>query len=236
VTLRHSGWLDRLALRSLARPVQGGDTHGVALRPEEQFSRNTAIKLALAGAVSISLGLWRTAPVLAQDREACFTRCLKEHDEELARRINACKVVFQPRVIRRTEPGSWGRLRGFFSYGGERDVLLGATALQWLCDLKAEHRLGLFKNDCYDACEETCRKRSMQSSSGRSAATCEVTPPQHAPPPTVPPIPSPTAGVSAECANCALAGGQCCAGKDPTKLCACAHPALDCQERYGCGS
>jgi hypothetical protein len=49
-----------------------------------------------------------------------------------------------------------------------------------------------------------------------------------APPPVTPP-PGPTQ----ECNNCLTVGGKCCYSTGGS-LCACANPALDCCQRYGC--
>jgi hypothetical protein len=242
VTRQRADWLDRLALRSVERPVQDADAHEMTLGSEEQFSRKTAIKLAVAGAAALSLGLGTAPAARAQDRGKCFTDCLKTHDEELARRIRSCGDVFQPRHLERAATArekDRQYLSRIFSFGGERDLEIAAAWLLGLCDQKAEYEVRRAKEDCYGGCETTCRQRSVQSASGRSAATCEVTPPPHAPPPSIPPIPNPDSGIAAECANCAIKGGECCAGADAMHLCGCADydpdgPETPCQ-RVGCG-
>jgi hypothetical protein len=231
-------WLDALAVRSATgrpRALSAGTPEaGSPPSRDDRFSRATAFKLALTGAASISLGFWKASPALAQDRGTCFTQCLTDHDKELRRRLAACDDVFYPRTFEKTAPSSWKRLRAGL-FGGERDLAFVAISLDGFCSGKATWDVRQDKKDCYDRCETTCRRRSMQWSSSSSAATCEVTPPHQAPPPTVPPIPHPTEGVAAECANCAAVGGACCSGTDPTHLCACANPAIPC-ERYGCGA
>lgn len=230
MTGRHRDWLDALALHSSggridrARTLERGSAPG-----DERFSRATALHLALVGAASLSLGLWKAPPVLAQTREGCFTQCFTDHEKELQRRLQSCDDVFKG--FKRTPPKTWARIKYLFPLGR---VVVHHT-LAALCYRDATDEVRGAKNDCYDRCETTCRRRSVQSSSRRSGATCEVKPPSKAPPPTIPPLPSPDDGVAAECANCASVGGVCCAGGDPTHLCACANATVPC-EAYGCGT
>ena len=244
-------WVDALARRTAgdvvpSPPLAKPDVAAF----DDRFSRTTSLKLALAGVASLSLGIWPAPRAraqgggdcftqsTAQGRGECFTKCLECHEKELQRRFRSCEDVFAPRQFKKSD---WRLYVGLFHsvyIGAKRDYVLGALVLQGLCYDKALWDVGGEKNHCYEGCEAGCRQRSVQSSSGRSAATCEVTPPSHAPPPTIPPIPNPTEGVAVECANCSMAGGECCYGADPTHLCGCASydpdgPETACQ-RVGC--
>jgi hypothetical protein len=239
VTVRRSDWLDRLALRSLAQPDRDDDARDVELGNDHRFSRTAALKLGLAGAAALSLGLERTPAAHAQDRGKCFTDCITTHDDVLYSRLISCHDVFEPRTLHRSAPSTWKRVQFYIFGGGLRDYAVAGVALEELCELKAQHEVAGDKKKCYEKCEADCRQRSVQSASGRSAATCEVTPPPHAPPPSIPPIPNPDSGIAAECANCAIKGGECCAGADAMHLCGCADydpdgPETPCQ-RVGCG-
>jgi hypothetical protein len=237
MTRDRTDWLDRLALRSLPQPVR--DDHRLESEVgEEQFSRNVALKLALTGAAALSLGLGTAPAARAQDRGKCFTDCHDTHEAELERRIQSCNDVFEPRKFKKSD---WRLYVGVFHavfVGAKRDYVLAGASLTGLCILKARWDVGGDKKHCYEGCEATCPRRSVQSSSGRSAATCEVTPPPHAPPTTIPPIPNLTSGVAAACANCTQTGGECCPSDDPNRLCTCASydpdgPETACQ-RAGC--
>lgn len=204
MTGRRQGWLEAVALHfaggrtGSARTLEGGSAAG-----DERFSRAVALRLALVGAASLSLGLWKASPAAAQDRGDCFAQCLEDHDKELKRRLQSCNDVF--RGYRRTPPGSWARIKYIFPFGR----LIAHDTLAALCHRAAADELRGAKNDCYEGCETTCREqRSVQSASGRSVAACEVTPPPKAPPPTIPPIPSHPP--SEACAACNQNGDKCC--------------------------
>src|SRR5688572_27190790 len=88
-------WLDTLARRS-AGPATPSPRPTEADPSEDRLSRATALKLAVAGAASLSLGLWRVEPAAAFDIGGCLAGCLDASDKWLDRQLDACGKVFIP--------------------------------------------------------------------------------------------------------------------------------------------
>lgn len=218
-------WLDALAQHTAGRVVPGAPaTHDVTASDDHRFSRTTGLKLALAGAASLSLGLWNAAPARAQTREGCFTGCLTEHDKELKRRLQSCRDVFHPGMKKK-----WAQYSGFFPPISQ--IAIARAALTGFCYAKAAHDVAGDKDDCYENCETGCRSRRVQSASSfavANAPTCEATPPHRAPKPEIPTPPNPENDV---CAICMGQGNVCCPGGSIAAggLCACAPPETPCE-------
>lgn len=226
----HREWLDALA-RHIARdvgPTPPTSESDAVASDEERLSRATALKLALAGAAALSLGLWNPAPARAQDRGECFTRCLDNHERELKRRLQSCNDVFRPRQYRDSD---W-RLYAKALFPPTLQLTYAGVSLTGLCYAKARLEVGGDKSDCYDRCEDTCRTRSLQSDSSSArplAPTCEVAPPRKAPAPEVPTPPNPDNDL---CLTCMGQGGECCPG-GTSGLCACATAGVPCSAYEG---
>ena len=228
MTRTTSGWLETLARRA-ARPTAGTTPADPSPLPTEdqapggpgaldaRYPRNTVLKLALAAAATVSLGLGRAMPARADDRGKCFEQCVDSHDQALKSQLAACAAVFEPRSLVGTKPNSWARDRAALRYGGMLFWygLAGAMAAD-LCYQKAERNNNASKRACYTRCEKQAKP----------------SPPPKTVPPTVPPIPiSPT---TAACAGCEAVGGHCCGPySDKNPLCACATAGVPCA-KYGC--
>lgn len=217
MTGRRDDWLDGLAHRVVAPATEPAPRTPDPAGSEERYSRGKAVKLAIAGAASLSLGLWKAAPALAEDRAHCLARCFDTYEKDLERRIESCALGW-------FALSGWGGFLGTY-YLGPQPVITGGAGLCFM----AEYAKTLYqRGKCTDHCQESCRptqSRSLQVFRG----TCEVLPPPKAEPPQVPPPPPTKSG---ECLNCESVGGICCppAGEP---LCACATPGVPCSE-YGC--
>lgn len=229
---RHD-WLDAVAVRlagGSSTPTHVLETPTV----EDSISRARLIKLAVAGAASLSWGLW-TAPsaARAQGQEGCFTWCFNEVGKLLSQRLAACEYVFRPFTF--YENGAWRKAAIAGLFGSATQVALAARNLQGLCNARARFESEENKKDCYGECEKRCPKRALQSRS-LPAQVCEPPlPPNQTP--KLPPAPSKTED---PCWSCVEVGGQCCGPftGDPATgqftPCACATPGVGC-EAYGCG-
>lgn len=232
---RRSDWLDAVAMRLAG----GGSAPTPSLETpndDDHLSRARALKLAGVGAASLTLGLWRTSsPARAQGQEGCFTWCFDAANKRLNRRLASCDDVFKPSTF---GGASWRKVLTVNLFPPATQVQWGAAALTGLCYAKARFDSERDKVDCYDQCEDRCRKRAAESRSrdGRLSTPCDVTPPPKLQSPKPPPAPNSTQD---PCLACAQVGGMCCgpfkAGADGRFVpCACANPSVGC-ERYGCG-
>ena len=241
---RHD-WLDSLARRS-AEGVR--TTARVQPRPlpdrvggpgASRVDRRSALKLALAGAASLSLGLGKIPVARAETRDDCIGRCYQKYVDAAERDIATCNHFYAG--AKDWNGGTaWGQFKRLVDQGAWKFVKdVTNESLRRTCIHKAENTFKKGLDKCDDACTETCGPRSLQSASSAAGprTTCHGTsPPPTSPPPQVPPAPNPA---DDPCAACATVGGLCCGpaplGKPP---CGCAgyFPAdgSDPCKRLGC--
>lgn len=228
-------WLDLIAFRStrgiVARVPDKTDT---VAPDDERFSRGTAVRLALAGAASLWFGLGRTAsgsaenpPPLTPVAERCLAGCGKTYEDNLRKQLAACDRIY-PTAFADTPPFSWARVKASLPFPL---LQIARAALAESCYVAAQALSRQLVDRCLSNCVDECAKqaagpRSLQGSN----AACEPLPPPESKPPEVPALPSSSDN---PCWACAQVGGLCCAGSDPTTLCACANPGVGC-EAYGC--
>lgn len=204
MTRRRGEWLDRLAMRSLSRPVKESSERSSSIETHERFSRATSVKLAVAGAASLALGGWRATPLRAQGPAGyaeCYEQCEDTHDKDLDSRIDACYSL-----VGGKRSAAWDRLLA----GALVPPAMALNALAGACLMKEAAGNRLDRAKCRRGCAEGCRRRALQSSrslQGRSGATCEVTPPRKGSPPTIPPAPNPA---DDPCGACNQNGDKCC--------------------------
>lgn len=214
-------WVDRLARRAAGHAATA-DTS--ASGDAERLSRATAVRLALAGVASLSLGVARTRP--AQAAEWCFTDCLQSYDAQLERRLTSCDDVF-----RRTSVwgADWNGLFHYLSIALNLGRAYVANQLLQHCYADAQAELDRWRNDCYRRCEEGCRHPSGRSLQGVTGPrqTCKAPPPPEEEPPEVPPAPQPDED---PCWSCAAVGGVVCGVCSDGVTCSCATPC----EGEGC--
>jgi hypothetical protein len=186
---------------------------------DERFSRATAVRYALAGAASLSLGLWRVPEGQASDFDDCLRKCYSTHDDEATQEIAACRRQV-PKWVRKP-PRSWERIREVLG-NSPWEFLNNVTeaALEEICETRAQKRYLKSLDDCDDACGKTCRRTQSRSLQGLFRSTCRVTPPPPAKPPTIPPAPpeppeppEPGSEENDYCkpgGACEQVGGKCC--------------------------
>jgi hypothetical protein len=206
-------WLDRLARRAAGNRIQrsprGGphrdsDVAGSGDVGEDRFTRATSLKLAVIGAASLSLGLWRAPVARAQSEELarCFELCGASYRERvppiLRRRLRACEREFSPANLAK-KPG-WRRLRRRLRLTPVGwNSLVDQLRSNCFANARSESRAD--RKDCEETCERTCPRRSVQSASSTTAPSCQYTPPPKPSPPAVPPAPATEGGYCSDCAK-----------------------------------
>lgn len=205
---------------------------------DDHLSRAAAVRYAMAGIASLSLGLWRVPEGRALTRDECEQACFARRGNELEDALKACRRLYSPSWY--NKPGTdtrWGAFKETVS-GGPWGWLKNFVnnALLDGCLTRAQKRFEESLDKCMESCEVACEgSRSLQGPSlFRRACEPPPSPPPHTPSP--PPAPSATAD---PCLACNQVGGMCCGPFKATATgdfqpCACANPALGC-ERYGCG-
>jgi hypothetical protein len=226
-------WLDRLARRSVGCAHSQSDKSDRAPgSDDERYSRATAVKLAAAGFASVSLGLWRAVPAIAQDEGDCFKECNSRFDKFDLEWYRACTNKFRPALPALTPKPRWKQVLGYATF----PVTTVQESLAAACYLAGDAVSRQAREGCWRNCEQTCRKRQSRSLQA-SRQACEPTqPPKNYTPAPPPPAPSMTAD---PCWSCVGVGGLCCGpfkvdASGNFQACACANPSLGC-ERYGCG-
>lgn len=236
MNVRGGDWLDVLARRSVrgraggAREPEPPSTTSI----DDGVSREGVLRLAVAGAASLSLAAWRVPGAEAgSDLGECLTGCKEDpggHDDALKRQLHSCNT--QTQAWKANATPAWDVV---FRTSFYRTQAL-SDALQILCALRAwrsvERDYKKCRNQCYNDCAGS-GLRSLQA----SRQACEPTPPPKKPyTPAPPPAPNMTAD---PCLACNQVGGMCCGPFKPNpdgsfQPCACANAAIGC-ERYGCG-
>ena len=228
--------LDRIARHSARASVRAArESEGSVGFTGEGFSRATAVRLAVAGTVSLALGEWG-APARADDGDlgTCLEGCLGGVDDWLKEQERACLNVFAPKSFYQA-PG-WRKFRELFRAGpfsAWKDLVQGALA--GACVMQQQSKAKEMSHDCLPDCRKRCGSRAVQSS-GSSRQVCKPPPP----PKNTTPVPPPPPNSSEDpCLASNTVGGQCCgpftSGAGGVIVpCACATPGVGC-ERYGCG-
>jgi hypothetical protein len=207
VTGGRGDWLETLARRSVGGPsgtaqVSDEDAGGSNAR----FSRRTAVRLGVGGAISLSLGLMRPDPARAFDFGECLDGCHSATEKWLQRQIQACEDVFSPTTLR--NDSAWQQILDFMFW----PPYIIAASLFDICVGKAYADAAQVKAGCYLDCNRirrTCRKTDGRSLQGASS-TCEVTPPPKNEKPEIPPAPNPEA--NDPCEPCSLVPNCICCG------------------------
>jgi hypothetical protein len=222
MTGRRDDWLDGLAHRVVSPAAEPAPRTPDPAGSEERYARGKAVKLAIVGAASLSLGLWKAAPARAEDRAHCLAGCLDRYQEHMDVSFDRCLDAWA--ALHGASPNNpWPVVLNFY-IGGLGPVLNGGAGL---CVASAYARHAYRRGECIDHCNESCRLPGSRSVQGLFSSTCEVLPP----PKDEPPVPPPPPTKGSECLNCESVGGICCGLQDP--LCACATPGVPCPE-YGC--
>lgn len=189
-----------------AGPANGQET--APDQSQERYSRASAMKLALVGGASLSLGLWRVSPARADELSNCLTGCVNEHNEKLQREITACHTTFRPRAF--YAEGPWAQFKVMFRRGHltfYKDVV--AYALSAICVEQKTQARQEEKKTCLENCEKDCQKSQFRALQNGPAVggVCKPTPPSKQAPPTVPSAPDPS---SDPCGACNENGDMCC--------------------------
>jgi hypothetical protein len=196
-------WLDTLA-RSVG--AASGTARNGEEGPdisEEHFSRRTAVKLATAGALSLSVGLLRPDPARAFDLGECQDGCDDATEKWLQRQKQSCADVFFPARLSRLP--EWAIILETATI--HQTFIAGALLSICLAKEHADSRI--IRAGCYADCQklrQTCRTRQGRSLQGTSSA-CEVAPPPKNEKPEIPPAPNPDDDL---CLQCQGNRGYCC--------------------------
>jgi hypothetical protein len=229
---RGGDWLDVLARRSVREVVGVRELEPTSnTSRDERLSRESVLKLAVAGAASLSLAAWRVPRAeAASDLSECLTGCKEDYNEALARQLRGCAAQAERW---KAKPGrAWDVIWRFTFY----PVQFLNDASHAACDVVAWRSTEGRYRECRQNCADSCAgsgSRALQA----SRQTCEPTPP---PPPYTPAPPPAPNHTETPCWACQEAGGICCGpftGDPSTGVftpCACANPSVGC-EAYGCG-
>jgi hypothetical protein len=196
-------WLARLARRSAGAPL--GSTSGppsAAVSSEDRFSRATVVRLAVAGAASLSLGLWRAPPLYAEDRGHCFTGCIDRHQAARSKAFEACEDFYATSQLYKKPAWKVALLTTF------NPIVFTANGATLLCVIGVGAIYRASEENCIRHCRETCRKTQSRTVQSRFRSMCEVTRPPKA---DSPPIPPPQDASVDGCLICHGGGGFCCA-------------------------
>lgn len=207
-------------------------------QPADLVTRGTAIGLALAGAASLSLGLWRapeSGAASAFTYRECINQCVDNASDANLIEIKACESAYGGENLWRSNTG-WSRFKSLVKVG----------VWKWILDTsRLDHKQGCIRGadqrflNRLDKCDEACKVACPETRSPQGVSTrlqaCKPPPPPKPESPKPPPAPNHT---ESACWACVQAGGECCGpftGDPAVGLtpCACANPAVGCQA-YGC--
>jgi hypothetical protein len=229
-------WLDRLARRAVRPPVPLA-TEPLASTGDERYSRGTAVKLVVAGAASLSLGLWRATPGEAGDFGDCVENYCRIPAAKVMKQLRlACDDIFKPEVLYADRTG-WQKLKFLAMFPPRVGWTIAGATLTGYCYAKNDFFVEKWEKGCYEECKQNCEGRRALQSASFSRQVCEAAPPPERSTPKPPPAPNFTED---PCWSCNQVGGQCCGpftGDPATGAftpCACATPGVPC-DAYGCG-
>lgn len=231
-------WLDRLAQRAGGGRPSAAREPGAPSHPDERLSRTAAVRLALVGLASVSLGLWRAPEGRAGDLGDCLNQCGERYGAAYKRDLAACANLYQDEIYRTTKPNSWARLKAVlgqtpwqFVTGMAKDALLAG------CEMRAGRVFDEGLDRCDAACRETCPRVSpptarFSQSRSRRTKVCRPTTPPRSQRPELPPAPNPA---NDPCAGCnASTSCACCPHSSGTGITPCTVTVSDLTGFCGC--
>lgn len=201
--------------------------------------RNAAVRLALVGVASVSLGLWRTPEGRAGDLGDCLNDCLDRYGAAYKRDLASCRHLYGATWT--SKANSWARVKEIlnkspweFVTGPIKDALLAG------CELRAGRAFDDGLDRCDAACRETCPRSTRVSppsarfsqSRSRRTKVCRPTTPPRSQRPGLPPVPNPAGD---PCAGCnASTSCACCPHASGTGITPCTVTVSDLTGFCGC--
>jgi hypothetical protein len=178
-------WLDRLARHSVGDRKTQVHKQDSTRDDEERYSRGTAVKLAATGLASVSLGLWRAGPSLAQDEGECFKDCNTRLDTFELNFERACYEKFGESRKWAYQTPVWKQILLLMTFPGT----MVQQTLAASCALTGTAVVQQAREGCLPECQRRCGKRASQSRAF-SDEVCEAPPPPPQRIPKPPPAPN----------------------------------------------
>ena len=200
---------------------------------DDELSRERVLKLAVAGAVSTSVAMWRAPGAEAgSDLGECLNGCKGDYNDALDAQLRSCAAQAQAWKANPSRAWDVAFRIGFYQV----QALVDAGHL--VCAVRAWRSVEKPYKACREQCYDDCAGPGSRALHASRQACAPTPPPKPKKPYTPAPPPAPAMTVD-PCLACNQVGGMCCG---PFKAladgrfqpCACANPSLGC-ERYGCG-